>query len=75
MLFTDLKSRVNNGEVVIVDNINGVLPEVFIEKNKNYFKNWVVQDDIDQAGCIWIYDENVRKHHEYNPCKSQGAAA
>lgn len=56
MLFSELKERVLAGEVCMVENINGVLPEDFVRKNQDKFKQWTVQDDIDDFGILWIFD-------------------
>lgn len=69
MTFTEVKERVENGEVAIVGNINNISPTTFIEKNKHHFSNWTIQDDTDKAGCLWIFDSAIRAQREYNPSK------
>lgn len=56
MIFTELQSRVRAGEVAIVENINDILPEDFVRKNPDKFRQWVVQDDIEAGGFLWIFD-------------------
>lgn len=67
MTLQDIKARCEDGEVCIVESIEGMPPEDFIKKYPQYFVNYTVQDDIDKAGCLWILDNNIRNKKEYNP--------
>ncbi len=56
MNFDILRERIEDGEVAIVESINQMLPEDFVRRNSNLFSTYVVQDDIDLAGIMWIFD-------------------
>lgn len=66
MSFKNLMDRVSEGEVVPVENINNLPPELFISKNWNHFQHLTIENDL-IAGVHWIYDRNVRQNKEYNP--------
>lgn len=67
MTFKDLMNRVSEGEVVPVETINGIDPDLFITKNYQHFQHLAIQNDYEKGGVFWIFDPVIRSLREYNP--------
>lgn len=69
MTLKDLMDRVNVGEVVPAESINGMNPLEFFTHYEQPCNGLVIQDDYEKARVYWIFNENIRAKLEYNPCK------
>lgn len=60
MNLKDLRERVAAGEVCIVESINGEIPEDYILRYPALFAGLTVENDVDKAGILWVYDSSKR---------------